>query len=391
MIINNKRIAIVGGGPGGLTLARLLQLAGADVKVYERDAGKEVRVQGATLDLHEESGLEALRRAGLIDAFYANYRPHAGKLRVTDQNVDIKFDDHATEGLAENRPEIDRGPLRHILLDSLNDDTVVWNSHFISMDKSGEGWMLYFKNGSKAYADIVIAADGANSKIRPIITDIKPIYSGITIIEGNVYHAEQNAPHLNHLTDGGKVFAMGNGQSLILSGKGDGSLSFYTGCKVSENWIKESGIDFNNKQQVLQWFKHAFSSWSNVWQELFLSDDLWFIPRPQYHYPLNQHWEPIANLTMIGDAAHRMPPYAGEGVNMAMQDAMELATHLTSNEYATVKEAIAAYEKQMLERASAITKITLDSTAMMHGEDAVNKLLDMFKGTEQEYNRNEQA
>ena len=59
-IIKDKRIAIIGGGPGGLTLARLLQLRGADVIVYERDVNKDVRVQGATLDLHEESGLKAL-------------------------------------------------------------------------------------------------------------------------------------------------------------------------------------------------------------------------------------------------------------------------------------------------------------------------------------------
>ncbi len=61
----DKIIAIVGGGPGGLTLARLLQMNGANVTVYERDASRSARVQGATLDLHEESGLKALRKAGI--------------------------------------------------------------------------------------------------------------------------------------------------------------------------------------------------------------------------------------------------------------------------------------------------------------------------------------
>jgi 2-polyprenyl-6-methoxyphenol hydroxylase-like FAD-dependent oxidoreductase len=382
MLIQNKKIAIVGGGPGGLTLANLLILKGANIKVYERDAHKDVRVQGATLDLHEESGLEALRRAGLINAFYANYRPDAGKLRIIDKEGNIRMDDHSADDFGEHRPEIDRGPLRKILLEALPDETVVWNSQFVSMQKNGEGWLLHFKNGKSDYADIVVAADGANSKIRPYITDIKPVYSGITVVEGNLYHAATNAPKLYDLLKGGKIFAFGDEQSLILSAKGDGSLSFYTGCKVPENWVTASGVDFTDKAQVFAWFKEAFGTWDTQWQELFTGDELWFVPRPMYHYPLDQQWESLSNLTMMGDAAHQMPPYAGEGVNMAMQDAYELAGCLTSDDFHTIQEAIAAYEKQMLQRVSAVTQITLDSTEMLHSEDAIEKMLRMFDGVQ---------
>ena len=93
MVTDNKKIAIVGGGPGGLTLARLLQLKNAEVKVYERDENRDVRVQGATLDLHEESGLEALQRAGLMDEFKANYRPGAGKLKILDKDLNVFLDE----------------------------------------------------------------------------------------------------------------------------------------------------------------------------------------------------------------------------------------------------------------------------------------------------------
>ncbi|MBA4852725.1 NAD(P)/FAD-dependent oxidoreductase [Emticicia sp. BO119] len=380
MILQDKKIAIVGGGPGGLTLANLLAIKGANVKVYERDVNKDVRVQGATLDLHEESGLEALRRAGLLNAFYANYRPDAGKLRILDKEGNIKMDNHTADDFGEHRPEIDRGPLRRILLDALPDEAIVWDSHFLWMEQQGEGWLLYFKNGTSAYADIVIAADGANSKIRPNINNIKPIYSGITAVEGNLYNAAIHAPKLYDLVKGGKIFAFGDEQSLILSAKGDGSLSFYTGCKVPENWVTESGIDFTDKAQVFAWFKDAFGSWDSQWQELFASDELWFVPRPMYHYPLDQYWGTLPNLTMLGDAAHRMPPYAGEGVNMAMQDAYELADCLTSDDFHSVKEAIASYEKQMLKRASAVTQMTLDSTEMLHSEGAIEKMLRMFEG-----------
>lgn len=380
MLLKGKTIAIVGGGPGGLILARLLQLNGANVHVYERDMNQDVRVQGATLDLHEESGLEALRRANLLEAFYARHRPDAGKLRVLDKHAHIHLDDHAQEtATAEDRPEIDRAPLRRIMLDSLQEGTVVWDSHFASMKQQDTGWLLHFKNGASAYADIVIAADGANSKIRPYITGIKPVYSGITIVEGNVYHAEHNAPQLWNLVKGGKIFAFGDEQSLILSAKGEGSLSFYTGCKVPENWAQQSGIDFNNKQQVFGWFKQAFGSWNRVWQELFASDELWIIPRPQYHFPTDQHWPAMPNLTMLGDAAHRMPPYAGEGVNMAMQDAFELAECLTNPAFESVQAAIAHYEAGMLKRTSQVTQVTLESTEHLHSADAVQRILNMFE------------
>lgn len=386
MFLKDKQIAIIGGGPGGLTLANLLTRKGVSIRVYERDENKDARVQGATLDLHEESGLEALKRAGLLEAFYANHRPDAGKMRIVTKNLEIKLDDHdeVTDSTraTEHRPEIDRGPLRKILLGHLPEETVVWDAHFISLEPENEGWRIHFKNGTTAYADLVIAADGANSKIRRMITHIQPIYSGISIVEGNVYHAASNAPKLYHLLKGGKVFAFGDDQSIILSAKGDGSMSFYTGCKVPENWVEESGIDFSDKTSVSNWFREAFASWDSTWLELFESDELWFVPRPQYHYPLDQSWEAHANITMIGDAAHRMPPYAGEGVNMAMQDAYELCDCLTDPQYSDLKSAIAAFEKRMCKRTSEITKITLDSTEMLHSGDPIKNMLTLFSEVE---------
>ncbi len=243
MVLDGKTVAIVGGGPSGLTLARLLQMQGVTVQVYERDASRNSRVQGATLDLHAESGLEALRRAGLIEAFYANHRPEAGKLRIVNAALEIKYDwDSGYEH--ELRPEIDRGPLRTILLDSLAPNTVVWDCQFAALEANGAGWLLRFKNGTTAKADLVIGADGARSQIRPYLSAIAPCYSGITVVEGNLYNAAKHAPKLYELVGGGKIFALDQQQSLILSAKGDGSLAFYTGCKVAETWIQTSGIDF---------------------------------------------------------------------------------------------------------------------------------------------------
>jgi 2-polyprenyl-6-methoxyphenol hydroxylase-like FAD-dependent oxidoreductase len=383
MMLQHKKIAIVGGGPGGLTLARLLQMKGLVVKVYERDVNRDVRVQGATLDLHTESGLKALEAAGLMDAFKANYRPGADRIRIVDENATIFFDQHnepAVEDFGGEwfRPEIDRGPLRTILLDSLQPETVVWDSHIVSLEANGNSWKLHFRNGHSAEADLVIAADGANSKIRPFITSIQPFYSGVTGLEGNIYDAEKNAPKISALLKGGKIFAFGDSKTLIVSSKGDGSLAFYTGCKVEERWVKDSGIDFKNNQQILEWFKQEYASWDVIWQELFEHDNTSFIPRPLYCMPLDQFWQAQPNITMLGDAAHLMPPYAGEGVNMAMLDALELSDCLTSGMFTDTLSAIAHFEKQMCTRAAETAAQTLDNTAWMHSPDGLTTMLHMF-------------
>jgi 2-polyprenyl-6-methoxyphenol hydroxylase-like FAD-dependent oxidoreductase len=385
MLSQNKRVAIIGGGPGGLTLARLLQIKGADVKVYERDLSKHARVQGSPLDLHEESGLAALRKANLMDEFKNNYRPGADKTIIANENAEILFSDHQYKtgkndefGSEHFRPEIDRGPLRNVLLESLQPETVVWDSHFISMEKRSQGWMLHFKNESSVYADIVIAADGANSKIRPYVTDIKPFYSGVTMLEGNVYDAAKTAPHIYKLLNGGKIMAFGNTKNLLLGQKGNGEIGFYASFKADENWLVNNGLDYSDKTQLLSWFKKEYSEWGSIWYELFENAATPFIPRPIYCMPLNQTWESRTNVTILGDAAHVMPPFAGEGVNMAMLDALELSECLTSDNYDTLKDSISSYEINMCKRAAIAAQESLENGERMHSANALQTMVDFF-------------
>lgn len=383
MSIQNKQIAIIGGGPGGLILAKLLQLKGSNVKVYERDINKHARVQGSPLDMHEESGSAALRKANLFDEFNKNALIGADKKIIVNKNAEVCFSDHETKtgedvGSNNPRPEISRGVLRKILLESLQPETVVWNSHYVSMEKQNGGWLLHFKNGSSAYADVVIAADGANSKIRPYITNIKAFYSGITMVELNVYDAEKAIPHIYALLNGGKVMAFGNAKCLLGGQKGNGDLGFYLSFKADENWAANNGLDYSDKAQLLAWFKKEYAEWSSTWYELFENSALPFIPRPIYYMPLDQTWKALPNLTMLGDAAHVMPPFAGEGANTAMLDALELSNCLTSTRYNTLQEAISAYEINMRKRSAIATKASLANGERMHSAGALENMLAIF-------------
>lgn len=385
MLLEHKNIAIVGGGPGGLTLARLLQLKGANVTVYERDINKDARVQGSPLDLHEESGLAAINAAGLLDEFKQNYMPGADRMQIMNEQADVLFSDHDSKpeedfGQEHFRPEISRGALRKIMLESLQAGTVVWNSHFLSMEAQDEGWLLHFKNGESVYADLVIAADGANSKLRPYLTDIKAFYSGVTMLEGAIYDAEKTAPGMNALLRGGKIMAFGNQKDVLLGQKGNDEIGFYASFKTDETWASANGLNYDDKLQMLAWFKQAYPEWSTVWHELFESASTPFIPRPIYCMPLDQTWKALPNLTLLGDAAHVMPPFAGEGVNMAMRDALELSECLTSGKHVSLQEAISSYEMNMRQRASGMARESLENGERMHSEHALTTMLNFFEG-----------
>ncbi|WP_370899218.1 FAD-dependent oxidoreductase [Chryseobacterium gossypii] len=376
MLLYNKQIAIVGGGMAGLTLARLLQQENVDVKVYERDLNRNVRVQGSTLDLHEGTGLEAMKRAGLLDEFYKHHRPEASRMVLVDKQLHVHFNENTfAKFVAETRPEIDRAPLRDILLNSLKPATVVWDSHFVSMEKQNSGWKIHFKNGTSAYADLVIAADGANSQIRPYLSDTKPVYSGITLIQGDIYEVERSGSKLFSF---GKLMAFDDEKMLGYGTKGDGSVMFILAFKCPENWLAESSIDFGNKEEILNWFKKEFAGWNENWQELFTNETVQFTPRPQYYFPFDQAWKTQGNLTMIGDAAHRMPPFAGEGANVAMQDSFELAEVLTSGRFPDIETAISHFEKEMVARGAAATEDTLRNMERMFSKTGLKQMVTFF-------------
>ena len=373
--IDGKKIAIVGGGPGGLTLARLLQQSGAQVSVYERDQSRDARVQGSALDLHEHSGLAALEAAGLMEAFWANHRSDLDSLRLTDANGTVLHHHVRRMSGPGQRPEIERGPLRDLLLDSLQPGTVQWDCKLESSEFEGEQVLLHFANGQTSMADIVIGSDGANSRLRELVTPIRPQYVGVSLVEGLVPAAKRAIPELWNLLRGSALIALGAERTIGMGTKPDGSVLFYAGLKTDDPSVRQSLEAAINPDQRVRWFRSNFKGWSDLWEPLF-SEAVSTVWRPLLVCPTDQHWASKPNVTLIGDAAHVMPPYAGEGVNMAMLDALILSKFLLSED--TPGNAIAAYETEMFSRMRSMTVDTMVNTEMFYAPDACKRVVALF-------------
>jgi 2-polyprenyl-6-methoxyphenol hydroxylase-like FAD-dependent oxidoreductase len=374
-VLDGKTIAIVGGGPGGLTLARLLQQAGVKVTVYERDQSRWARVQGSALDLHDNSGLAALEAAGLMDAFWANHRPDLNRLRLADALGTILYEHSRRMSGVGQRPEIERGPLRDILLDSLEPGTVQWDRKLEGSETQGEQVLLRFAGGRTAVADIAIGSDGANSRLREMVTPIRPQYVGVSLVEALIPAAQQRVPELWELLGGSALIALGGERTIGMATKPDGSVLLYAGLKTDGDDARQSLEATSGPEQRVAWFHANFKGWSELWGPLF-SEAASMVWRPLLVCPIDQHWEPKPNVTLIGDAAHVMPPYAGEGVNMAMLDALVLSKLLLSK---MPSAAIAAYEAEMFARMREMAADTMVNTEMFYAPDAADRVVALFR------------
>lgn len=374
--VNGKKIVVVGGGPGGLTLARLLQLQGADVSVYERDTDRFARVQGSALDLHADSGLAALEAAGLMDGFWKHHRPELNRLRLVDQDADVLYDFMRGTADGVHRPEIERGPLRDLLLDSLEPGTVHWNCKLESTAADGESLRLTFAGGDSVVADLAVGADGANSRLRAMVTPVRPAYAGVSLIEGYVPSAESAVPELCALLGGSALLAMGAEKTLAMATKSDGGILFYAGLRNPDAHTRETLDAAADAKERAAWFHGNYAEWSGVWAQLFerATSLVW---RALQVCPPDQRWDASRNVTLIGDAAHVMPPYAGEGVNMAMLDALVLSRELASQ--VDARSAIEAYEAEMFTRAARVTEETMHNTEMFYAPDASDRIVGMFQ------------
>ncbi|WUJ75205.1 FAD-dependent monooxygenase [Kribbella soli] len=352
-------IAIIGAGPGGLTLARILHVHGIDSVVFERDAFGDARSQGSMLDLHTDTGQAALRAAGLEREFLAAARGEGQDLRMLDHTGTMLLQEDTPDDAPMLRPEIDRADLRDILLSSLPAHTVRWGRAFTH----AEGHLLHFADGSTATCDLLVGADGANSRVRPLLTDIEPTYSGKVVVQSSIRDADRRQPELAEMVGRGNYWAFGPDRMLGAQRNGNGVV------QVSVSIYGPSDLDPAAATDLP-------GEWAPQFRRLLAACDEPFVVRPAYLLPIGMTWPRRSGVTLLGDAAHLMPSH-GEGANQAMRDAAELAQAIAAHPN-DVDAALEVYEPAMFERTAKVAESSAEVAKMMSGPDAAQKVLAFF-------------
>ncbi|MGW4193897.1 FAD-dependent oxidoreductase [Streptomyces sp. NPDC005004] len=365
-------IAIVGAGLGGLALARVLRVNGLDSVVYEREPSREARGQGGMLDIH--SGQRALREAGLIDRFHAIARGEGQDMRLLEADGTLLLQEDTPDDAPLARPEVDRADLRDLLLDSLPEGTVRWGHAFTSADDG----LLRFTDGSSAPYDLLVGADGARSRVRPLLTDARPEHIGQNVVEVGIPDIDRTHPDLAAMVGRGNYWVFGDGMCLAAQRNGDGrvriGLSFYN---TPEDWFATAGIPFDDPAAAKARLIELLSGWDTRFATLIAACDDTVVPRSITTLPVGLTWPSAPDVTLVGDAAHLMPP-AGEGANMALLDGAVLGLALAGHRD-DFPAAVEEYEREMFARTGAAARQSARVQELLTAPDAARKLLAFFQ------------
>ncbi|MGW6832708.1 FAD-dependent oxidoreductase [Streptomyces sp. NPDC054949] len=343
-------VTIIGAGLGGLTLARVLHVHGIPVTVYEADSSPTVRTQGGMLDIHDYNGQLALKAAGLMDEFHAIVLHGRQALRVLDPDGTVMLDkaDDGTGG----RPEVQRGALRQILLDSLPADTVRWGHKAGSTRALGSGHHeVTFADGSTVVAGLLVGADGAWSRIRPLLTTATPEYAGTSVVETYLFHADTRHPAAAKAVGGGMLLAPSPGKEIFAHRESGDTLHTYVALSRPQEWF--AAIDFTDATAASARIAREFDGWAPELTALITDGDTAPVLRPQYALPIGHRWDRVPGVTLLGDAAHLAPPN-GDGANLAMLDGAELGEALAAYPD-DVEAALTEYEQAMFPRSAEVT------------------------------------
>eukprot|EP00834_Sanchytrium_tribonematis_P001917 NODE_51_length_31136_cov_0.357670.p5 type:complete len:403 gc:universal NODE_51_length_31136_cov_0.357670:12375-13583(+) len=393
------KVAIIGAGPAGLTLLNILQKKNIEAVLFERE--KTLNKRGGTLDIHSDSGQLALKAAGLYEGFKLKSRSEGLEFKQLDSKgrpiqvfefgppilsffgilyyfalqpmayvarnfIKILLCTLSTVGvnpnwisaliMHESRPEIDRSDLQELLLSNLSKVAIYWDSKVISIRSDQDGRYVVLENSSKETQekgpfDLIVGADGTWSKTRLNLTKQLPEYTGVSFVQCFLYNVDSKHPNMSKIVGNGSAFIFGRKKFITAQRLTSGGIIVYLGFQEDEYFLKNSNIPFNESAIAKSFLLKYFEDFA-PFLDLIDSSDSEFAPLPIYHFPVNFQWEHQPGITLIGDAAHVMSPFGGEGVNMALVDALDLSNSLDD---------VMAFEDKMFKRARVAAKDTLDN------------------------------
>ncbi|WAP53810.1 FAD-dependent oxidoreductase [Streptomyces sp. S465] len=320
------------------------------------------------------TGQRALREAGLIDQFHAIARRAGQDMRLLEPDGTLLLQEDTPDDAPLDRPEVDRADLRNLLLDSLPEHAVRWGHVFASADDG----LLHFADGSSATYDLLVGADGANSRVRALLTDARPTHTGQNIVELGIPDIDRTHPDLAAMVGRGNYWVLGDGQSLAAQRNGDGrvriGLSFY---RTAEDWFATSGIPFGDPAAARMRLIELFTGCDARFTALIAACDDTVSPRSITTLPVGLTWPSRPGVTLLGDAAHLMPP-VGQGANMALLDGALLGLALAAHpdDFPT---AVKEYEREMFERTSAAGRQSARVQETLMSPDAAQKILAFFR------------
>lgn len=370
-------VTVVGAGLGGLVLARVLHVHGVPVTVLEGERSAGARAQGGQLDVHRGTGQVALAAAGLTEAFRAVIHHGGEATRVLDRSGTVLHDepDDGTLG----RPEVLRGDLRRLLLDALPAGTVRWGAKVAGATALGGGrHEVRLADGSAVTTDLLVGADGAWSKVRPLLSAAPVSYVGTTFVETSLQDVDTRHPVVAAAVGPGALFALSPGQGISAHREAGGVVHAYVQLSRPLEWFR--GLDDGSPAATAR-LAAEFQGWAPELTALVTEADRPLVLRPVHALPDDHRWARVPGVTLVGDAAHLAPP-GGEGANLAMLDGAELAAALLAHP-GDVEAALAAYEAELFPRSETAAVDAREVLDLCVGERAPHGLVEFFSGAAQ--------
>jgi 2-polyprenyl-6-methoxyphenol hydroxylase-like FAD-dependent oxidoreductase len=233
---------------------------------------------------------------------------------------------------------------------------------------------LTFVDGSTMTTDLLVGADGAWSRVRPLLSEAKPAYVGTSFIETYLFDSDNRHKACAEAVGGGTLFAVAPGKGILAHREPNGVLHTYVELNKPKDWI--DSIDFSDPVTALARVVKEFDGWAPELTALITDGETDPVPRPIYALPVEHRWARVPGVTLLGDAAHLMIP-SGEGANLAMFDGAELGRAIAANP-GNVEAALMAYEKDLFPRSASEAADAEEVIKVCLGPNAPQSLIDFF-------------